>query len=89
MAGDLFECAEDLEDPSLWQESSENPELQQQNRMSILRYVDVIIPGHGSLFKVPSEYKNQMKMVMVLEECEIITTPDSVQSTCVIFEVDD
>lgn len=67
VTGDLFECMEDLEDYTLWQESSENPELQQQNRLEILRFADWIVPGHGKMFKVPHEYKQQLKMVMYHE----------------------
>ena len=65
--GDLFECCEDLEDYTLWQENSEEPELQQQSRINILRTADWIVPGHGKMFKVPDEYKRQMKVVMYYE----------------------
>lgn len=67
VTGDLFECSEDLEDYSLWQENSEQPELQQQSRIDILRIADWIVPGHGQMFKVPEEYKRQMKVVMYYE----------------------
>ena len=67
MTGDLFECSEDLEDYTLWQENSEQPEIQQQSRIDILRIADWIVPGHGSMFKVPEEYKRQMKVVMYYE----------------------
>ena len=66
-SGDLFEQQEDLEDFSLWQENSEYPEIQQQNRMEILRFADWIVPGHGPMFQVPQEYKAQLKMVMYQE----------------------
>ena len=67
LTGDLFECSEDLEDYTLWQENSEQPEIQQQSRIDILRIADWIVPGHGSMFKVPEEYKRQMKVVMYYE----------------------
>lgn len=66
--GDLFECFEDLENPELWQNNSENSESQQQSRISVLRVADVIVPGHGKLFEVPKAYKHQMRVVMYYEE---------------------
>lgn len=68
ITGDLFECMEDLENPHLWQQSSEKPELQEQHRADILQVADVIIPGHGSMFQVPDSYKRQMQMVLLFEE---------------------
>lgn len=68
LKGDLFECMEDLENPHLWQQSSEKPELQEQHRADILQLADVIIPGHGSMFQVPDSYKRQMQMVLLFEE---------------------
>ena len=66
--GDLFECMDDLENPHLWQQSSEKPELQEQHRADILQLADIIIPGHGSMFQVPDNYKRQMQMVLLFEE---------------------
>lgn len=63
----MFERFEDLEDYTLWQENSEDPEVQQQNRLEILRWADWIVPGHGPMFQVPSDYKQQLKMVMYHE----------------------
>lgn len=71
MSGDLFERLEDLEDFTLWQENSENPEAQQFNRMEVLKYADWIIPGHGPMFAVPNEYKQQLKMVMFYEHTTV------------------
>jgi len=62
--GDLFECFEDLDDYTLWQTNSENPQLQQQYRLEVLKLVDWIVPGHGPMFEVPKEYKQQLRMVM-------------------------
>ncbi|KAI4898652.1 hypothetical protein NFI96_025949, partial [Prochilodus magdalenae] len=49
VAGDLFECCTDEDS---WRELSENPELQEVGRRKALREADVIIPGHGCLFRV-------------------------------------
>ena len=67
VSGDLFECGADLDDPQLWQATSEEPEVQEQSRIGILRVADHIVPGHGPMFKVPTEYKKQMRVVMVTE----------------------
>ncbi|ESO82157.1 hypothetical protein LOTGIDRAFT_237140 [Lottia gigantea] len=68
VAGDLFECAEDLEEPDLWQRNSENGEVQEQSRINVLKVADHIVPGHGSMFKVPDEYKSHFRCVMYYEE---------------------
>lgn len=57
VAGDLFECEEDLEDPAIWQSNSCQPVLQEINRQKVLSMADYIIPGHGPMFKVPAEIK--------------------------------
>lgn len=49
VAGDLFECEEDS---TTWQELSENPNVQRINRERVLEIADVVIPGHGSPFRV-------------------------------------
>ncbi|KAK1797040.1 hypothetical protein P4O66_008439 [Electrophorus voltai] len=49
VAGDLFECCTDEHS---WKELSENPEVQEVSRQAALSIADVIIPGHGPLFKV-------------------------------------
>lgn len=64
VTGDLFECLEDLEDYTLWQANSEDPETQAQNRLEVLKCADWIVPGHGRMFQVPKEHKRQLKMVM-------------------------
>ncbi|KAK7090572.1 metallo-beta-lactamase domain-containing protein 1-like isoform X1 [Littorina saxatilis] len=94
VAGDLFECFEDLEEPELWQNSSEQPEQQQQSRFDVLRVADAIVPGHGAMFQVPAEYRKQMRMVMMqeeryMEECgEGASVHASFRSECVIVETD-
>ncbi|XP_064638989.1 metallo-beta-lactamase domain-containing protein 1-like [Lineus longissimus] len=65
ISGDLFEMEEDLEDSDIWQNQSENAELQQQNRIEMLRLADVIIPGHGPAFQVKHEYKRQCSFTMM------------------------
>ncbi|XP_013382854.1 metallo-beta-lactamase domain-containing protein 1-like [Lingula anatina] len=64
IAGDLFERAEDLDNPVLWQEGSENPRLQEQSRIDVLEIADYIVPGHGPMFKVPEDYKHGIQVVM-------------------------
>ncbi|XP_007245128.3 metallo-beta-lactamase domain-containing protein 1 [Astyanax mexicanus] len=49
VAGDLFECCDDEDS---WKDLSENPELQEIGRQKALQEADVIIPGHGPLFRV-------------------------------------
>lgn len=52
VAGDLFECREDLEDESLWRANSEDPERQAESRALVLRIAEFIVPGHGGAFAV-------------------------------------
>ncbi|XP_075062611.1 metallo-beta-lactamase domain-containing protein 1 [Mixophyes fleayi] len=49
VAGDVFE-REDDEDT--WRELSENPEIQEKSRRTLLDLADVIVPGHGPPFRV-------------------------------------
>ena len=51
ITGDLFEKEEDLQQEALWEQYSENPELQNENREKILRKADFIVPGHGKMFR--------------------------------------
>ncbi|EEB10442.1 conserved hypothetical protein [Pediculus humanus corporis] len=53
VAGDLFECEQDLQQDELWKNAgSENEKLQEESRRKILEMADYIIPGHGKMFKV-------------------------------------
>ena len=52
IVGDLFECAEDLQDEGLWRSSSEMPETQRANRERVVGLADFIVPGHGAMFRV-------------------------------------
>ena len=51
IAGDLFECEQDLDDEALWRSSSEDPRAQAESRARILRLADFIVPGHGPTFR--------------------------------------
>ncbi|XP_071085876.1 metallo-beta-lactamase domain-containing protein 1-like isoform X2 [Haliotis cracherodii] len=68
VTGDLFERFEDLDQPHLWQDNSEQPEQQEQSRIAVLRRADYIVPGHGPMFQVPEDCKKQLRVVMVYEE---------------------
>jgi glyoxylase-like metal-dependent hydrolase (beta-lactamase superfamily II) len=50
VAGDLFECREDLEDETLWRANSEDPERQAGSRALVLGIADFVVPGHGRAF---------------------------------------
>ncbi|CAL8094003.1 unnamed protein product [Orchesella dallaii] len=64
IAGDLFECQDDLTNSELWIANSFNPEKQASNRLKILRMVDTIIPGHGGQFNVlPEHVETAQKIV--------------------------
>jgi glyoxylase-like metal-dependent hydrolase (beta-lactamase superfamily II) len=52
VAGDLFECAEDLADEALWRSSSNHPAEQERSRRMVLELADYVVPGHGDLFPV-------------------------------------
>jgi len=52
IAGDLFECREDLDDESLWRAVSEDPRRQARSRACVLDIADFIVPGHGAMFTV-------------------------------------
>ncbi|XP_040271090.1 metallo-beta-lactamase domain-containing protein 1 [Bufo bufo] len=49
VAGDVFEREGDEDS---WRELSENPEIQEKSRSTVLRLADVIVPGHGPPFRV-------------------------------------
>lgn len=93
IVGGLFECYEDLEDPSLWQDNSEDPESQEQGRIDMLQLANHIVPGHGKMFQVPENYKKHLRVVMYTEEHYEQTignkTTSSHQSEYVVFEKDD
>ena len=56
VVGDLFECENDLQDCNIWKEAgSENPDMQEKNRNMILKTVNYIVPGHGSMFNVKNK----------------------------------
>ncbi|XP_005103855.1 metallo-beta-lactamase domain-containing protein 1 [Aplysia californica] len=89
VVGDLFECEADLDCPSLWQDHSENPYLQEKCRINILREADYIVPGHGAMFHVPKESKKQLRVVMLSEEFfSCGETVSATKSECIIVETD-
>ena len=50
VAGDLFECQQDLNDEAIWKNAgSEDVEKQKANRKMCLEMADFIIPGHGKM----------------------------------------
>ncbi|CAD5119854.1 DgyrCDS8438 [Dimorphilus gyrociliatus] len=54
VAGDIFECEEDIENPSLWMENCEMPstDKQEESRRAITKMANYIVPGHGAMFQV-------------------------------------
>jgi glyoxylase-like metal-dependent hydrolase (beta-lactamase superfamily II) len=52
IVGDLFECAEDLENEELWRPISEDPQEHERSRALVLELADFIVPGHGEMFEV-------------------------------------
>ncbi|XP_052105790.1 metallo-beta-lactamase domain-containing protein 1-like [Mytilus californianus] len=88
ITGDLFECFEDLREPSLWQDNSERPEDQEANRIGMLQIADYIIPGHGPMFKVPESYKTQMQVVFY-EEYTAVTPSGVISETSEYIVYDD
>lgn len=86
VTGDLFEKEEDLEDYTLWQENSQDPEQQQQFRMEMLHVADYIVPGHGPMFKVPEDYKKQMRMVMYYESTSVTKDGKTEEMSCIVME---
>jgi glyoxylase-like metal-dependent hydrolase (beta-lactamase superfamily II) len=68
IVGDLFECAEDLKNESLWRSFSEVPETQKANRDQVLNLADFIVPGHGEMFRVGKQFA-------VTEAAAVPTTP--------------
>ncbi|CAL8084018.1 unnamed protein product [Calicophoron daubneyi] len=63
IAGDIFECEEDLKSPELWRTSSANTRIQQFSREKLINEADFIVPGHGPLFKVPEDGKQLLLSV--------------------------
>ncbi|CAB0033729.1 unnamed protein product [Trichogramma brassicae] len=62
ITGDLFEKREDVADPTIWITlgNSELNVQQADSRWQIANAVDVIIPGHGSYFKVTTDIKSKL-----------------------------
>lgn len=61
VCGDLFEHSHDVEDSSQWIDAgSESPEQQRKSRQRIATDADIIIPGHGELFRVTDEIRAKL-----------------------------
>ncbi|XP_011681473.2 metallo-beta-lactamase domain-containing protein 1 [Strongylocentrotus purpuratus] len=60
IAGDLFESENDISDPSLWRDCSEDPQTQKVNRRKILDMADIIVPGHGPAFQVRDIHRTKL-----------------------------
>lgn len=64
-ADSVFHSEKDLEDPDIWMESSLDPNMQEQSRITILKEAQFIIPRYGKCFQVPDCYKtSEMQVVM-------------------------
>ena len=62
ITGDLFESEEDITNPEIWRQNSQNPDLQEQHRQTILNLADVIVPGHGDIFNVTTDMRASVKV---------------------------
>lgn len=63
ICGDLFECQEDIFDADVWIEAgTESKEQQLVSRVKIAQIADVIVPGHGPLFKISKEIRQKILM---------------------------
>ena len=54
--------------------------------MAILRTADFIVPGHGPMFKVPEDYKKQMRMVMYYEHSSTTVDGKMTEESCIVME---
>lgn len=66
ICGDLFEKKQDIENSKIWKDvGSENEKAQYKNRSIVADMADMIVPGHGEMFKVSQEMRqilaNQFK----------------------------
>ncbi|XP_076662139.1 metallo-beta-lactamase domain-containing protein 1 [Halictus rubicundus] len=63
ITGDLFEREEDISNPSIWKDlgTVELQKVQAKWRSYIINTADIIVPGHGPMFRVTSEMR---KMIM-------------------------
>lgn len=53
IVGDLFEKVEDIDDPEIWRSAGTDSEAEQEaSRLSMIKAMNVIIPGHGPPFEV-------------------------------------
>lgn len=62
IVGDLFEKEADVFDDSIWMSAgTEDEKLQRKNRLRIAEMVDFIVPGHGPMFKVTEEIRQELR----------------------------
>lgn len=60
--GDLFEKLEDINDEQLWLDAgSEDHHAQRSNRLRMALFSDLIVPGHGTPFKVTEAIREKLK----------------------------
>ncbi len=57
LSGDIFESREDLDNDELWIGNSHDKEAQRKSREEILAIADLIVPGHGPIFRNPRKIK--------------------------------
>uniref|UniRef100_A0A131Y7H7 Metallo-beta-lactamase domain-containing protein 1 n=1 Tax=Ixodes ricinus TaxID=34613 RepID=A0A131Y7H7_IXORI len=71
ITGDLFEKAEDIDDPRIWREvaGSEDPKQQVKSRQMILHIADFVVPGHGPMFKVTDAMREKH---LELLDCTVV-----------------
>lgn len=63
--GDVFEREEDIENEEIWRSAgSINPEQQEKSRALIASIADHIVPGHGPMFKVTSDIRRKLSVVI-------------------------
>lgn len=61
IVGDLFEQQNDITDSALWLDAgSEDPIAQRSNRAKIAATADFIIPGHGKMFSVDQQMRDEL-----------------------------
>jgi len=57
IAGGVFHNEGDLDEPDLWADESQDADLQQQSRITLLKEADYIVPRYSPIYRVPECYK--------------------------------
>lgn len=61
IVGDLFERRDDITDGGLWLDAgSEDPIAQRRNRARMAATADFIVPGHGAMFAVDQQMRDEL-----------------------------